>query len=64
MNHYGGSLEKLLTIFPQIVSAETILLSICKILKIYIVSTLVFLLCNENKNSFLTRVREIFKGGN
>ena len=25
MNHYDGSLEKLLTIFPQIVSAETIL---------------------------------------
>ena len=28
------------------------------------VSTLVFLLCNENLDSFLTRVRKLFKGGN
>ena len=32
--------------------------------KIHIVSALVFLLCNENLNSFLTRVRKLFKGGN
>ena len=35
------------TVFPKIVSAETI-----------------FLLWNENLNSYLTRVRKLFKGGN
>ena len=32
--------------------------------KIHIVSASVFLIYNENLNSFLTRVRKLFKGGN
>ena len=28
-----------------------------------VVSELFFLLCNENLNSFLTRVRKLYKGG-
>ena len=32
--------------------------------KSHIVSTLSFLLCNENLNRFFTRVRKLFKGGN
>ena len=40
------------------------LYEIFKVLKIQIVSALVFLLSNENLNSFLTRVRKLFKGGN
>ena len=53
------------TVFPHIVAAATILCWNCKTLKNwYSFRVVVFLLCNENLNSFLTRVRKLFKGGN
>ena len=42
---------------------ETILFEFLKPWKFHIVSALSFLLCNENVNSFLTRVQKLFKGG-
>ena len=48
---------KVLRIQKRIVSAETICGNT-------VVSALSFLLCNENLNSLLTRMRKLFKGGN
>ena len=48
----------------RISANETILFKIFKPLKSHIVSALSFLLCNENLNSFVIRVRKLFKGGN
>ena len=52
------------TIFPRIVSADTVLFRIFKPLKSHIVSAVSSFLCNEKLNSFLTRVRKLFKGRN
>ena len=43
------------TVFPQIVSTETILFRTRKILNFQIVVTIIFTLCNENLNTFLTK---------
>ena len=51
------------TVFPRIVSAETSLLWICKIL-IISGSFRINLRCNENLNSFLKSVWKLFNGGN
>ena len=63
------------TVFPHIVAAATILFGNCNTFKnsytvfprivsaTTIASALVFLLCDENLNSFLTRMRKLFKGG-
>ena len=48
---------KVLKIQKRIVSAETIRGNT-------VVVAMIFLLCNENLNSFLTRLRKLFKGGN
>ena len=47
----------ILRIQKRIVSAETIHGNT-------VVVAMLFLLCNENLNSFLTRLRKLFKGGN
>ena len=45
----------MITVFPHIIAAATILFGTFKPWKFQIVSSLIFLLCNKNLNSFLTR---------
>ena len=63
VNQYilSGS-NQILTLFPHIVAAATIIFWNCKTEK----NSYSFLISfsNENLNSFLPRVRKLFKGGN
>ena len=56
----GFLISRICTVFPDMVAAATILFEMVKPLKIHIVSALVFLLCNENLNSFFTRVGKLY----
>ena len=53
-----------ITVFPHIVAAATILFWSCKTSKFSNTFLIYFSIFNENLNSFLTRVRKLFKGGN
>ena len=50
----------LITVFPR----KLFFFKLLKPRKSHIVSALSFLVCNENLNSFLTRVSKLFKAGN